>query len=57
MSDDFIWIPAASTDIGRRIREEWKKLGQLPPDQDPKILENRKKVLEYGKCEPMNFIR
>lgn len=57
MSDDFVWIPAAATDVGKRIRKEWEKLGQLPPDQDPKILENRRKVLEYGKCEPMNSIK
>ncbi len=54
MSDDFVWIPAAATDVSKRIRKEWEKLGQLPPDQDPKILENRRKVLEYGKCEPTN---
>ena len=57
MSDDFVWIPAVATDVGKRIRTEWEKLGQLPPDQDPKILENRRKVLEYGKCEPTNFIK
>lgn len=57
MSEDFVWVPAVETDIGKRIRKEWERLGQLPPDQDPKVLENRRKVLEYGKCEPTNFIK
>ena len=54
MSEDFVWVPAAATDISRRIRKEWERLGQLPPDKDPKVLENRRKALEYGKCEPTN---
>jgi hypothetical protein len=54
MSDDFVWIPAAATDVGKRIRKEWERLGQLPPDKDPRVLENRRKALEYGKCEPTN---
>jgi hypothetical protein len=49
MKDDFVYIPAAKTDVGKRIREEWERLGQLPPDQDPKVLENRKKAWDYGK--------
>ena len=57
MSDEFVWIPAAATDVGKRFREEWKKLGQLPPDQDPRVLENRRKALEYGKCELTNFTK
>ena len=57
MSDEFVWIPAAATDVGKRFREEWKKLGQLPPGQDPKVLENRRKALEYGQCDPTNFTK
>lgn len=45
---DFKYIPAAKTDISQRIREEWKRLGQLPPDEDPRVQENREKAKSYG---------
>jgi hypothetical protein len=50
--DDFVYIPSAKTNVGKRIREEWERLGQLAPDKDPRVLENRRKAWEYGQNGP-----
>lgn len=49
MDKEFKWIPASKTDIAKRIREEWERLGQLPPSDDPVIQQRRKEVLEFGR--------
>jgi len=49
MKEDFVYIPAAKTDVGKRIRAEWERLGQPVPDKDSRVLENRRKAWEYGK--------
>jgi hypothetical protein len=46
MDKDFVWIHSSKTDISKRIREEWERLGQLPPSDDPVIQQRRKEVLE-----------
>lgn len=49
MDKEFVWIPAAKTDVSKRIKEEWNKLGQLPPSEDPVVQQRRKEVLEFGR--------
>jgi hypothetical protein len=49
MNPDFKWVPAAKTDISKRIKEEWLKLGQVPPSEDPVVQQRRKEVLEFGR--------
>lgn len=51
MDKKFVWIPASKTDISKRFLEEWKRLGQTPPWEDPVVLQRRKEAMEYGRHE------
>ncbi len=46
----FNYIPAASTDIGVRFATTWEDLGQLPPDQDPRVQRNRLRAQGFDKA-------
>lgn len=35
------YINAASTDVAATIAREWERLGQCPPDLDPRVQRNR----------------
>jgi hypothetical protein len=47
--DNFVYIPAAKTNIAERIKQEWQRLGQLPPEQDPRVQQHRQKARSYGR--------
>lgn len=42
------YIPAAATDVWQRFLRRWAELGQVPPSEDPKVLENRRKIWELN---------
>lgn len=42
------YIPAAATDVWQRFLKAWAELGQVPPSEDPRVLENRRKIWELN---------
>ena len=39
---------AAKTDVFETFKKHWERLGQLPPEQDPRVQENRRRVRELA---------
>lgn len=42
------YTPAAKTNVYETFKKHWERLGQVPPDQDPKIQEERRRVRELA---------
>ena len=45
---------AAKTNVYETFKKHWELLGQLPPDQDPKVQENRRRIRELARLGDSN---